>query len=329
MKRKFFEAHKTMFKKLSCLALAAMMAGTGFVAYRNTTVSDIPELVTFVDPEISTVEEDEVPLAVNKKTTKKVTTKTTTEKMKMAKKAKKTKTTTKKKTKNSAKTITNSKQKVQEKTKVVTTIKTKTKKNSKIKTTNTKVVTTVTTTTTMLPQKQYSKPIAADQEKTANTKTEPAAKAGTYSVRSVAAAADPRVLNAFEKIGCKVVVNPSVAYSGCFDARSRTITLKKLDATVYHELGHFVEFVGGTSAVKQSIAEAYSAEKGKYTAANKAYVLQSSSEYFAESFKNYCENPVLLKQSRPRTYEAVVQALEATTDARVNTLMGVYKSVWK
>lgn len=328
MKRKFFEAHKRTLKKLSCLALAAMIAGTGFVAYRNTTVSDIPELVTFVDPEIATVEEDAVPLAAKKKTTKKVTTKTTTQKTKMAKKAKKTKTTTKKKTKNSSKTTSNSLQKIQTKTNVVTTIKTKTKKNSNIKTTQTKVVTTVTTTTTQLPKKQYSKPAEIKQTASAST-TDTAAKAGNYSVRSVAPAADVRVLNAFEKIGCKVVVNPKVSYSGCFDARSRTITLKKLDNTVYHELGHFVEFVGGTSAVKKVIASAYSAEKGKYTAANKSYVLQSSSEYFAESFKNYCENPAALKQTRPMTYDAIVQALEATTDARVNTLLGVYKSVWK
>lgn len=332
MKKKFFEEHRSFFKKVSCFALAAVIAGTGFVAYRNTTVSDIPELVTFVDPETSEVLEDEVPLATKSKTTKKVTKKTTTKKTTMAQKARKTKTTTKKNTKNSTKTTANSVQKVKTNTKVVTTIKTKTKKNSKIKTTQTKVVTTVTTTTTKLdPKKNNKKTSAVSNSSAANTaaNTETAAKAGTYNIRSVAPAADARVLNAFEKIGCKVVVNPSVSYSGCFDARSRTITLKKLDVTVYHELGHFVEFVGGTSEVKKSIASAYGAEKAKYTAANKAYVLQNSSEYFAESFKNYCENPAALKQARPMTYEAVVQALQVMTDSRVSTLIGVYKSVWK
>lgn len=334
MRKKFFEEHKGIAKRISCLALAVMIAGTGFLTYHNTTTSNIPELVTFVDPETSQVEEDEVPLASKSKTTKKVTTKTTTQKTTMPQKAKKTKTTTKKNTKNSTKSTSNSIQKVKTNTKVVTTIKTKTKKNSKVKTTQTKVVTTVTTTTTQLSTKQYSK-TASSSSSTAAAATsaaktsETTTKAGTYSIRTYAPAADARVLSAFEKIGCKLVVNPSVSYSGCFDARNRTITLKKLDSTVYHELGHFVEFVGGTSAVKQAIASAYSAEKSKYTASNKAYVLQNSSEYFAESFRNYCENPAALKQARPMTYEAVVQALQNMTDSRVNTLMGVYKSVWK
>lgn len=329
MRKKFFEGHRGMIKKLGCLALAAVIAGTGMVTYRNTT--DIPELVTFVDPEVSQVEEDAVPLASKSKTTKKVTRKTTTHKTTMAKKAKKSKTTTKKTTKNSTKTTANSLQKVKTNTKVVTTVKTQTKKNSKIKTTRTNVVTTVTTTTTQLEKKQYSKnnKTTAAAQSAAQKNSNTTVQAGTYNIRTYAPAADARVLNAFEKIGCKLVVKPNVSYSGCFDARNRSITLKKMDSTVYHELGHFVEFVGGTSAVKKSIASAYSAEKSKYTAFNKAYVLQNSSEYFAESFKNYCENPAALKQARPKTYEAINQALQNMTDSRVNTLIGVYKAVWK
>jgi len=84
-----------------------------------------------------------------------------------------------------------------------------------------------------------------------------------------------------------------------------------------------------TSPVKKLIAEAYNAEKSRYTASNKAYVLQNSSEYFAESFKNYCETPGALKSARPRTYEAIVQALNNITDSRMNSLIAVYSSVWK
>lgn len=326
MKKKFFEEHKGIFKRISCLALAAVIAGTGAVTYHNSVRSDIPELVTYVDPETVQVEEDEVPLASNTKTTRKVSKKTTTKKTTMKTKAKKSSTSTKKNTKTSTKTTSSDTQKVKTNIKVATTIKTTTKKNSKVKTTKTTVVTTVTTTTTKLAKKTTS---TATASTTSAASTSTASKAGTYSIRSVAPAADARVLSAYESIGCKVVVNPSVSYSGCFDARTRTITLKKLDSTVYHELGHFVEFVGGTSAVKNAIASAYSTEKSLYTASNKAYVLQSSSEYFAESFKNYCENPAALKQARPNTYNAIVQALDAITDSRVNTLKSVYASVWK
>ena len=81
--------------------------------------------------------------------------------------------------------------------------------------------------------------------------------------------------------------------------------------------------------MKQAIANAYNKEKSKYKAANRTYVLQDSSEYFAESFKNYCENPSSLKSSRPLTYSAIQQALNNITDTRVNTIMKVYSAVWK
>lgn len=318
MKKNFWKDRKKVWTTAGCLLLAAVVAGTGLFTYQTTHSGDIPELVTFIDPEGVTAQEDEVPLASGTKTTRKVTTKKTTKKTKMKKKAKKTATTTKKSTKKSTKTKSSKTQKVKTNTKVATTIKTSTKKNSKIKTIKTTTVTTVTTTTT-----------ATKYYKTASSATTASAGTQTYKIRSVAGRADARALNAFEKMGFTVEVKSTVAYSGCFDAAKQTITLKQMNSTVYHELGHFVEFVGGTSSVKQAISNAYSKEKSKYTAYNKSYVLQNSSEYFAESFKNYCENPSALKSSRPLTYSAIQQALNNITDTRVNTIMKVYSAVWK
>lgn len=320
MKKGFWKEHKKIWRTAGCLMLAAIIAGTGLLTYRNSVSSDIPELVTFTDPEGVTAQEDEVPLASGSKTTRKVTTKTTTKKTKMKKKAKKTATTTKKSTKTNTSTKSSKTQKVKTNKKIVTTIKTSTKKNSKVKTIKTKVVTTTTTTTTALKTASAS---AASAAKTTSSGPQ------TYKIRSVASGADSRVLNAYEKMGFVVEVKPTVAYSGCFDAAKQSITLKQLNSTVYHELGHFVEFVGGTSTVKQAITTAYNQEKSKYTAYNKSYVLQNSSEYFAESFKNYCENPSALKSSRPLTYNAIQQALNNITDTRVNTIMNVYSAVWK
>lgn len=318
MKKNFWKDRKKVWTTAGCLLLALVVAGTGLFTYQTTHSGDIPELVTFIDPEGVTAQEDEVPLASGTKTTRKVTTKKTTKKTKMKKKAKKTATTTKKSTKKSTKTKSSKTQKVKTNTKVATTIKTSTKKNSKIKTIKTTTVTTVTTTTT-----------ATKYYKTASSATTASAGTQTYKIRSVAGRADARALNAFEKMGFTVEVKSTVAYSGCFDAAKQTITLKQMNSTVYHELGHFVEFVGGTSSVKQAISNAYSKEKSKYTAYNKSYVLQNSSEYFAESFKNYCENPSSLKSSRPLTYSAIQQALNNITDTRVNTIMKVYSAVWK
>ena len=318
MKKNFWKDRKKVWTTAGCLLLTLVVAGTGLFTYQTTHSGDIPELVTFIDPEGVTAQEDEVPLASGTKTTRKVTTKKTTKKTKMKKKAKKTATTTKKSTKKSTKTKSSKTQKVKTNTKVATTIKTSTKKNSKIKTIKTTTVTTVTTTTT-----------ATKYYKTASSATTASAGTQTYKIRSVAGRADARALNAFEKMGFTVEVKSTVAYSGCFDAAKQTITLKQMNSTVYHELGHFVEFVGGTSSVKQAISNAYSKEKSKYTAYNKSYVLQNSSEYFAESFKNYCENPSALKSSRPLTYSAIQQALNNITDTRVNTIMKVYSAVWK
>ncbi|MDD2958990.1 MAG: hypothetical protein PHE06_15275 [Lachnospiraceae bacterium] len=323
MKKKLFEGQRGILKKAGCLALAAIIAGTGLITYHNSVKTDIPELVTFTDPDIVTVAEDEVPLATGTKTTKTVTRKTTTKKTKMKTKAKKTATTTKTSTKQTNKTQKSTSIQVKTNTKVATTVKTSTKKKSNIKTTKTTVVTTVTTTTT---------PIKATAVKTNTSLTSNASNtsaAGTYNIKSVASASDARVLNAFTQMGCQLVVNPNVSYAGCFDASKRTITVRSLNSTVYHELGHFLEFAGGTSAVKQAIASAYNTEKSLYTAYNKAYVLQNSSEYFAESFKNYCENPSALQQARPNTYNAVVMALNNVTDARVNSIISVYSAIWK
>lgn len=154
-------------------------------------------------------------------------------------------------------------------------------------------------------------------------------QAKNSSIKDLAPKADSRVLNAFEKMYGKVKVDASVPYSGCFDAGRMTITMKRLNSTLYHEVGHFVEFCSGTPDVKRKIEAAYNEEKFRYRALNKVYVLQDSSEYFAESFKNYCENPGKLKRERPGTYAAVVQAVNSINDSRINTLLSIYGPLWK
>lgn len=149
------------------------------------------------------------------------------------------------------------------------------------------------------------------------------------SIRSLASKADSRVLEAFEKMHGEVKTNASAACSGCFDAETMTITLKMINATLYHELGHFVEFCGGTSSAEQKITEAYNQEKSRYTGYNRIYVLQNSSEYFAEAFKNYCENPEKLKRERPKTCAAVLEAVNNITDSRIKILLTVYGSLWR
>lgn len=151
---------------------------------------------------------------------------------------------------------------------------------------------------------------------------------GTVAVTQIAPAADKRVLNAFQKLGFQVVIQSGVPYSGLCDAQTRTITLKQADETVYHELGHFLAFVAGNIDTSAAFQQIFQNEKSKYTAYDKGYVLQNSAEYFAQSFRDYTENPAALKASRPQTYAAIQQALSRVTDAQVANLLRVYRAVW-
>ena len=93
------------------------------------------------------------------------------------------------------------------------------------------------------------------------------AKKEKYTVSNVASIApqmDSRVLNAFTKMGFTVIVDPSVSYAGYFDGRSRTITLKVEDDTIYHELGHYLAFIAGNVDKNAAFASVYNSEKSKF-----------------------------------------------------------------
>ena len=135
---------------------------------------------------------------------------------------------------------------------------------------------------------------------------------------------DNRVLNAFTKLGFTVKVDSSVSYSGHFDARTRTITMKQMDDTIYHELGHFLAFMAGNMDTGSKFSSVYSSEKGMVTGYNKAYVTQNASEYFAESVKDYMLNPGSLEAQRPNTYKAIEKALSMVTEQQIELYKGFY-----
>ena len=158
--------------------------------------------------------------------------------------------------------------------------------------------------------------------------TASAAQNGEIAITQIAPLVSGNVTSAFQKLGFKIVINSGVSYSGLCDARTRTVTLKRADNTVYHELGHFVAFVAGNIDTSSAFQSIYNREKSLYTDYNKAYVLSSSSEYFAESYKNYILNPTQLKNSRPETYAAIENALSRVTDAQASRILSVYGALW-
>ena len=305
---------------LTAIVLAVAVGSVSVVQQK----SQIPELPVYTDPEMETnIEEEETPLAdkpVVKTTTSK---KTTTKKVKMKKAAAKTYTKELPATSTtSKKTAQTSSASVVTQTTVVKKIEEKYTKKSKVKVVTTVATTTVTTTTT-------AKAGASTAVNSATTVNNNSGVTGTVEVGQLAPKEDSRVLTAYRTLGFKVNVDPSVSYSGYFNARNRQITLKKVNETIYHELGHFIAFIAGNVDTTSEFKTIYNQEKSLYTAYNKAYVTQNSSEYFAESAKEYVLNPGALKATRPKTYEAVRSAVESITDERIAKIQKYYGAIWK
>ena len=322
MKKKITELlkKKRVAAGLTAIVLAVAVGSVSVVQQK----SQIPELPVYTDPEMETnIEEEETPLAdkpVVKTTTSK---KTTTKKVKMKKAAAKTYTKELPATSTtSKKTAQTSSASVVTQTTVVKKIEEKYTKKSKVKVVTTVATTTVTTTTT-------AKAGASTGVNSATTANNNSGVTGTVEVGQLAPKEDSRVLTAYRTLGFKVNVDPSVSYSGYFNARNRQITLKKVNETIYHELGHFIAFIAGNVDTTSEFKTIYNQEKSLYTAYNKAYVTPNSSEYFAESAKEYVLNPGALKAARPKTYEAVRSAVESITDERIAKIQKYYGAIWK
>ena len=300
---------------ITAVVLAVAVGGTAVVQQNQ-----IPELPSYTDPVMeTTIEEEETPLASQPKVNTKTSKSTSTKKVTMKKAATKTYTKALPATSTtSKKTAETSNATVVTQTTVVKNVTEKYTKKSKVKVVTTNATTTVTTTTT-----------AKTNTTTAVSTSTSSSVKGTIDVGQYASKADSRVLTAYRTLGFTAVVDPSVSYSGYYDTRNRKITLRKLDDTIYHELGHFVAFISGNTDQTAAFKAIFAQEKALYTAYNKSYVTQNSSEYFAESFKEYTLNPAALKSARPKTYAAVQEAVSKFTDDRIAKVQKTYSVVWK
>lgn len=137
------------------------------------------------------------------------------------------------------------------------------------------------------------------------------------------------VSNAFDTLGFKVYVDPSVHYSGYYSTKDRSITLRKNDDTLYHELGHFVSFISGCSCSSAEFKAIYGREKTKYTKYNKAYVCKDSNEFFAECYYLYLTDSSWLKRNLPKTYQFIQKSLQKITPDRIERILKTYSPIWK
>ena len=340
------------------VAVAAVVIGT--VAYNvNRQAPEFPEIT---DPIMEvTLEGEETPLASQPTVTKKTTKKTKTQKKNVKIKEKAAKTYTKKlgtKTTKDSKTVKNANTTVKTDTTVAVTTTEKYKKNKNVKTVTTKTTTTTTVTTTVQPVVIATQDSSAAQTVStslASTNTDTSAKttattaqtttastqssntasapAGTYeiSIDSIAPLMNSNVINAYKTLNFKVIVDPTVNYSGYFDARNQSITLKKADQTIYHELGHFIAFIAGNMDKSTGFVDIFnnSGEVNSFPGVNKIYAAQNASEFFAESMRVYILERSSLASACPKTYNALETALNKITDTQVLKIKKVYSAYWK
>ena len=221
---------------------------------------------------------------------------------------KKPKVTTKKTTKRRTTTSQNHSRRKVVNTKVVKTQKDYDKKGSKKRTIKTVVQTTTKTTTVELSQMS--------------------GVSGT-TLRTLGSQADGKILNAFEDLKFKMVIDKNAEATGVFSVKSHKIALQSARSSVLlHELGHFANFIAGDKVGTSQWKSIYNAEKDKYDGYNKAYAIKSASEYFAESYKDYKEHPSALRSKRPRTYQFVKSTIDGITDSDVQNIKDTYGEYW-
>lgn len=138
-----------------------------------------------------------------------------------------------------------------------------------------------------------------------------------------------QVKKALKKMRFKVIIDSSKGniYAGSFDSTTRQIVLKrKKKGYLLHEMGHFVALLSGNCDVTQEFKTIYKKEAARYTGSNKVYVIKSSQEYFAESFRDYCTRKNTLKKQRPETYAYMNRKVASITDRRINMVYKLYYS---
>lgn len=207
-------------------------------------------------------------------------------------------------------------------TKKTTKRRTTTSQNhSRRKVVNTKIVKT---------QKDYDK--KGSKKRTIKTTTVELSQMSGVSgttLRTLGSQADGKILNAFEDLKFKMVIDKNAEATGVFSVKNHKIALQSARSSVLlHELGHFANFLAGDKVGTSEWKSIYNAEKNKYDGYNKAYAIKSASEYFAESYKDYKEHPSALRSKRPRTYQFVKSTIDGITDSDVQNIKDTYGEYW-
>lgn len=94
---------------------------------------------------------------------------------------------------------------------------------------------------------------------------------------------------------------------GQIDYNNKIISIK-VNNTVLHEVGHYVDYKCGRISDTEEFRKVFDSEK--YNIHETEYNISSNREYFAESFKNYILYENKVKHRTPKTYEYILKCLE-------------------
>lgn len=201
------------------------------------------------------------------------------------------------------------------------------KKNSIYCTEKDKIVTTTQTTINIIQSinsnKNTDTVISKPNKNTSNVKKQ--IPLSSYARSKVGSS----IANAFDTLDFKIYIDPSVNYSGYYSTKDQSITLRKNDNVLYHELGHFVSFISGCSCSSAEFKDIYNKEKSKYTKYNKAYVCHSADEFYAKCYYLYLFDKSWLKKQLPQTYQYIEKSLAKITPDRINRIYKTYSVIWK
>lgn len=297
---------------------AGIILYTGNGGTGATGVADITETMPGTDSNEIVAGNEEVPLGNAPKVSVKKSTKTTTQKKTLKKAATKTKTVTKKSTSKKKSTKKSASAQTVTETTVQTTQKTSTKKKSKVQTIQTTVVTTVKTTLT-----NFGTTTTSNGNSTATAVATSGFAISNFS--DIKGHVDSSVYNAYTSLGFGFGINSSLKTTGVFSVSRKKIELNRGQSSyLLHELGHFVAALKHNADKTSEFTSIYNAEKNAYVGNNKAYVTQDAGEYFAESFRDYTENPSALKSQRPQTYAYINKMVTSISNNDVNWFRNYY-----
>lgn len=156
-----------------------------------------------------------------------------------------------------------------------------------------------------------------------------AASAPSNGVESLRGTVTPALMSAFDQLAFNIVVNPNAANLGYFSTSKHSIELRSVSTgTFRHEMGHFLDVVKNMPSRSSEFTIIYTKEKDLYTGTSSSYIRSTAQEYFAQSYRNYLENPSQLQAERPETYAFIEAQISSVSAADIDRTYGQYSWSW-